>query len=81
MTRRALVLLLSMAAAPAWGYRLSHSDTCNPGAAWTTGSTVKVRLLEDSFNAYADDQGLSSAERAVDYDLMLAESYLLDRAQ
>src|SRR5215471_13439471 len=76
MTRRTLVLLLlllSTAAGPAWGYQLSHSDTCNPGAGWNTGSTVKVRLLEDSFDAYADDQGLSSTEKVIDRDEMLGD--------
>ena len=67
MTRRALVLLLSMAAAPAWGYRLTHTDSCSPGAAWATGSTVKVRVLDDSFWAYADQQGLTNEQANSDH--------------
>jgi hypothetical protein len=73
MTRYALALLLSMAAAPAWGYRLTHTDSCRPGAAWVTGSTVKVRVLDDSFWAYADQHGLTSSEASSDHGKMIAD--------
>ena len=54
-----------------FAYRLSDTDTCSPGARWSTSSPVKVKLLSLSLSDYVQghlkkiDNGLLALSQAV----------------
>jgi Matrixin len=48
-----IVIALLLATGPAQAYVLTRTGSCTPGARWSTSLPVKVKLLADSFTAYA----------------------------
>jgi hypothetical protein len=64
-----LVAACAGVSTPSHGFVLSSTGSCHPGAKWDTSSTVKVKLLSDSFTDYVTDNnlpnGLTAASKAI----------------